>query len=135
MHLDFDETFQITPVEAYDYCKTPEDWPRLFPAFTKVTNRGEGWYAVWIRRTPIPLIVTITLAEPNHRVAWDFRGFWTGDGALSFEASSDGTRITGHETIGLPGPLRFLERALEPGFAALWEGGWQRLRRRTLQPE
>jgi hypothetical protein len=129
VHLVFDETFSITPAEAYDFCKTPADWPRRFGAFTNVTDRGNGWYAVWIRRTPIPLIAKITVDEPEQQLAWDFRGLWRGDGAVQFEATTLGTRITGHETIAVPRPLRFIERFLEPGFAAVWEGGWRRLRK------
>ncbi len=135
MRLDFDEVFQITAAEAYDYCKTPKDWPRLFPALTKVSDRGTGWYTVWIRRTPIPLVAKITTSEPDKQVAWDFRGFWKGDGAVQFEETDGGTRITGHEIITLPGPLRLIDRRLQPGFAAVWEGGWRRLRRRSAQPE
>lgn len=131
MHLDFDETYSISPHEAYDFCKTPADWPRLFGAFTRVTDRGHGWYAVWIRRTPVPLIAKITIDEPDRHVAWDFLGFWRGDGAVQFEPTEAGTRITGHESIALPRPLRFMERFLEPGFAAVWEGGWRRLRKRS----
>ncbi|MCP4305007.1 MAG: hypothetical protein GY926_05425 [bacterium] len=130
MHLAFDETFAITPAEAYDFYKTPADWPRLFKAFTKVTDRGDGWYTVWIKRTPIPLIAKITVDEPDERVAWDFRGTWSGDGAVRFELTDTGTRITGHETIALPRLLQFMERHLESGFAAVWEGGWRRLRKR-----
>jgi len=133
MHLDFDETFQITPAEAYDCCKTPGDWPRLFGAFTKVTDRGAGWHAVSMRRSPIPLVVKITVDVPNEQVAWDLRGFWKGDGAVQFELTETGTRVTGHETINLPGPLglgRLMERVFQPGFAAVWESGWRRLRKR-----
>lgn len=46
MHLEFDETFPIAPVEAYRFCETPQSWPGLFGAFTKVTDRGDGRYAV-----------------------------------------------------------------------------------------
>lgn len=132
MHLDFDETFPITPAEAYRWCETPQNWPGLFGAFTKVTDRGDGWYAVWIRHTPLPLITKITVAIPHERVAWDFRGFWRGDGALRFAETPAGARITGHETITIPGPRLVaepLERSLEPGFAAVWESGWRRLRK------
>ncbi len=134
MHLDFDEVFQITPAEAYDYCKSPADWPRLFGAFTRVVDRGDGWHTVWIRRTPIPLVGKIIVAEPDKRVAWQFRGFWKGDGAVQFEVTDRGTRITGHETITLPRPFRMMDRAIQPGFAAVWESGWQRLRRRGSEP-
>lgn len=72
------------------------------------------------------------MAIPYERVAWDFRGFWRGDGALQFVETPAGTRITGHETITIPGPRVVagpVERSLEPGFAAVWEGGWRRLRK------
>lgn len=134
MRLDFDEVFQITTAEGYDYCKTPNDWPRLFKAFTKVTERGDGWFAVSMRRSPLPLIVKISIDQPGEHVAWDLAGFWKGDGEVRFETVDGGTRITGHETITLPGPFglgRLMERVFKPGFAAIWEDGWRRLRRRN----
>jgi hypothetical protein len=132
MHLEFDETFSISPATAYDYFKSPHDWPRLFGAFGTITDRGNGWLAVPLRRSPFPLIARTTIDEPAVRVAWDLRGFWSGDGEVRFEALGDGTRITGHETVNLPrllGLRVLVERWAEPRFAAVWESGWRKLRR------
>ncbi len=132
MHIEFDETTVLPPSAIYDYMKTPGDWPRLFGAFGEVTDRGDGWFTVPMRRSPIPLTTRITAAEPDRYVAWEFRGFWKGTGETRLEAVGEGTRITGYETIHLPALLglgRSLERVLEPRFVAVWESGWRRLHR------
>lgn len=132
MHIEFDETFPISPVEAFEYFKTPQDWQRIFGAFGEITERGEGWYTVPMRRSPFPLIAKITVHEPGERVAWDLRGFWKGNGEVQFGATDEGTHITGFETIALPGPFglgRLLERLAEARFVAVWESGWRKLSR------
>lgn len=129
MHLDFDEEFPVSIENVYRYVQTPQAWPELWSAFTKVTGPVDGWHRVWVRRTPFPLVVKITSDEPLRRVSWDLRGFWKGHGELRFEAAEAGTRILGYETITLPVIARPLEGILNPRFAAVWEGGWRRLRR------
>ena len=59
MHLEFDETFDLPPAEIYDYFKTPQDWVRLYGAFGDVTDRGDGWFAVPMRRSPFPLVTKL----------------------------------------------------------------------------
>jgi hypothetical protein len=132
MHFEFDETIQLPPDAVYDYFKTPRDWVRLYGAFGEVTDRGDGWFAVPMRRSPFPLIARMTVTEPDTRAAWDLRGFWKGHGDIHLEAVGDGTRIAGHETVNIPrmlglGPL--LEKRIEPQFVAVWESGWKRLRK------
>lgn len=132
MHIEFNETTTLSPGEVYDYMKTPADWPRLFGAFGEVTERGGGWFAVPMRRSPIPLVTRITIAEPDQHAAWEFRGFWKGTGEVRLEAIEGGTLLTGYETIHLPGPFglgRLLEKLIEPRFVAVWESGWRKLHR------
>ncbi|MEN8233746.1 MAG: SRPBCC family protein [Actinomycetota bacterium] len=132
MHLEFDETFDLPPAEIYDYFKTPQDWGRLYGAFGDVTDRGDGWFAVPMRRSPFPLVAKMTVTEPETEAAWDFKGFWKGHGEVHLEAIDGGTRVTGYETVTIPrllglGPL--LEKRLEPFLVAVWESGWRRLRK------
>ena len=132
MRLEFDVTTRLSPEQVYDFFRTPADWPRLFPAFGQATTRGDGWFSIPMRRSPIPLIAKNTVAEPGKRMAWDLRGFWKGDGEVRFDAIATGTRVTGHEEVILPRLLGFgtlLERWTQPRFAAVWEGGWRRLRK------
>ena len=131
MHLEFDETFDLLPAEIYDYFKTPQDWVRLYGAFGDVTDRGDGWFAVQMRRSPFPLVTKMTVTEPETEAAWDFKGFWKGHAEVHLEAIDGGSRVTGYETVTIPrlfglGPL--LEKRLEPFFVAVWESGWRRLR-------
>ena len=132
MRLDFDVVTRLPPDDVYDYFRTPTDWPRLFPAFRQASPRKDGWIEVPMHKSPIPLIARNTVDEPGRRVAWDLAGFWKGDGEVRFEPTPTGTRVTGHEEIYLPRLLglgRLLEMWAEPRFAAVWEGGWRRLRR------
>jgi hypothetical protein len=132
MRLEFDLETRLSPDVAYDFFRTPADWPRLFPAFRPASQRGDGWFTVPMRRSPIPLVANNTADEPGRRVAWDLAGFWKGDGEVRFEAIPDGTRVTGYEEVALPRLLglgRLIGRGAEPRFASVWEGGWRRLRR------
>jgi hypothetical protein len=132
MHFEFDETIPLPPGAVYDDFKTPQDWVRLFGAFGEVTDRGGGWFAVPMRRSPFPLVARMTVTEPDTRAAWDLRGFWKGDGEIRLEAVGDGTRLTGHETVNIPrlmGIGSLLVKRIEPRFVAVWESGWKRLRR------
>ena len=131
MHIEFDETVQLPADAVYDYFKTPRDWVRLYGVAGEVTDRGDGWFAVPMRRSPFPLVARMTVTVPDTRAAWDLRGFWRGRGEINLEAVGDGTRIPRHETVNIPrllglGPL--LEKRIEPRFVAMWESGWKRLR-------
>lgn len=131
MRLEFDVATRLAPDQVYAFFETPADWPRLFPAFREARAAGDGWTKVPMHRSPIPLVARNVADEPGRRVAWDLRGFWKGDGEVRLAATSDGTRVTGHEEINLPRLLglgTLIERWAEPRFAAVWEGGWRRLR-------
>jgi hypothetical protein len=138
MHFEFDETVQLSPDVVYDYFKTPRDWVRLYGAFGEIKDRGDGWFAVPMRRSPFPLVARMTVTEPDTQAAWDFKGFWKGHGEVHLATIDGGTRVTGHETVTIPrllglGPL--LEKRIEPQFVAVWESGWKRLRRTARTDE
>lgn len=130
--IEFEERVDLPVEEVYAYFKSPRDWPRLYGSFGEVRDRGDGWYAVPLRRFPFPLVARVTQAEPNRAVSWAFRGFWRGEGQVSFETAGAGVVIRGHERIsvraaGFLSPL--LERLLlEKAFRKVWESGWRRLR-------
>ena len=135
MRLEFDVETRLPPERIYDFFETPADWPQLFPAFGEASRRDDGWFNVPMHRSPLPLVARNTADEPGRRVAWDLAGFWKGDGEVRFEKTATGTRITGHEEINLPRLLglgTLIEKWAEPRFAAVWEGGWRRLR--TMGP-
>ena len=133
MLYEFREQIPLTTDEIYDFMRSPQDWARLYGAFGTVEDRGDGWYAVPMKRSPFPLVARITENEPGRRVAWRFRGVWRGHGEVNLEPLTDGTLVTGFESISIPrllglGPVierRILERQLR----AVWESGWRRLRR------
>lgn len=132
MLIRFHEEFELSPGEVYGYFRTPQDWPRLFGAFGNVQDKGDGWYAVPLRRFPFPLIAKVTTDEPERCVRWTFRGFWCGEGEVRFTPTSRGVRVQGHERITVR-PLFWLaplvERVLlERRFTKVWESGWRRLR-------
>jgi deazaflavin-dependent oxidoreductase (nitroreductase family) len=133
MHHEFREDIPLPPAEVYAYFRTPRDWTRLYGSFGDVENRGNGWYAVPVKRSPIPLVARITEDVPGQRVAWVFRGTWKGQGEVNFEPGETGTLVTGFEAITIPcllglGPI-IERRLLEAPFQAIWDSGWRRLRR------
>jgi hypothetical protein len=135
MYIEFDESFTQAVETLYPIFRTPNAWPTLYGSFGAIEDRGGGWYAVPLKRFPFPLVARITADEPLRRVAWEFGGFWKGEGEVSFSVSPAGTRITGFERIavrplGVLSPL--VERLLlEARFRAVWASGWKRLRRQA----
>lgn len=136
MHLEFHEEIPLSASEIYSYLRTPADWTRLYGSFGEVEDRGDGWFAVPMRRSPFPLLTKITTDEPERRVAWEFRGFWKGSGEVTLTPSRGNTLVAGYETVAIPRMLgvgSFLEhRFLEPRFKAIWASGWRRLRRMSV---
>jgi hypothetical protein len=135
MRIEFEEEFSVPVDEAYDYFRTPLNWPFLFPAFGEARDLGDGWHAVPFRVFPFPLVTRITRDEHLERVEWEFDGFWRGDARVSFEPTSRGVRIRGYEQVT---PHRLLALAhvferlfLEKRFREVWESGWRRLRRQA----
>ncbi len=137
MLIQFDHEFDLPVDEAYWYFRTPQDWPRLFGAFGPVEDRGQGWYAVPLRRFPFPLVARITKDEPLTRVAWEFGGFWRGEGQVSFTPTPRGVGIRGFERISARplGPLAALVEPLlmQKLFERVWEAGWRQLRREAAR--
>lgn len=133
MRLDFSEEIPLPPAALYDYLRSPTDWSRLYGSFGDVEDRGDGWYAVPLRRSPFPLVTRIVEDQANRRVAWEFAGFWKGNGEVDLEPTDTGTLVTGQETVHIPhmlglGPV-IERRLLEQRFRAIWDAGWRRLRR------
>ena len=135
MRVEFNEEFAVPLEDAYDYFRTPMHWPRLFPAFGEVRDRGDGWYAVSFKGFPFPLVTRITTDDPEQCVEWVFEGFWQGDARVEFERSSTGVVIRGYEQVsprGLSWLAPLAERLfLEARFQKVWESGWRRLRRQS----
>lgn len=131
----FREEFDLPVTEVYPYFRTPKDWPRLYGAFGAVEDRGNGWYAVPLRRFPFPLIAKVTTDEPERCVRWTLRGFWRGEGEVRFTPTGRGVLVEGYEHITV-WPLFWVaplvERLfLERRFKKVWESGWRRLRRQA----
>lgn len=136
MLIQFDNEFDLPVEAAYACFRTPRDWPRIFGAFGEVEDRGDGWFAVPLRRFPFPLVARITRDEPLHLVEWEFRGFWRGTGQVTFAPTARGVAIRGFERISAR-PLGPLAPLLEPlllekRFRKVWETGWRRLRREAV---
>ena len=138
MRIEFAEEFVLPVCEVYSCFRSPTDWPRLYGSFGEVQDRGEGWFAVPLRRFPFPLVARITSDDPLRCVRWTFRGFWRGEGEVLFLATSrGGVAIRGYESISAR-PLAwlptFVERVLlERPFGRVWEAGWRRLRRQAAR--
>jgi len=135
MLIKFDEELELPVNDVYPYFRTPKDWPRLYGAFGEVEDRGDGWYAVPLRRFPFPLVARVTRDEPRSAVRWEFGGSWRGEGEVRFTPTARGVAVQGYEDITLR-PLRWIapivERLfLEPRFRKVWESGWRRLRRQA----
>lgn len=135
MLISFDEELHLPVEDVYPYFRSPRDWPRLYGTFGDVEERGGGWFAVPLRAFPFPLVARITVDEPLRRVAWEFKGFWSGNGEVAFGPAAGGVTVKGYERISirpLPWLSPLLERLfLERRFKAVWESGWRRLRRQA----
>ena len=135
MLITFAEEFSLPVADVYAYFRTPRDWPRLYGSFGEVKDCGGGWFAVPIRGFPFPLVAKVTSDVPLESVRWSFKGFWAGEGHVSFLPIPGGVSIQGYERIS-PRPLLWLaplvERLfLEERFRKVWETGWRRLRRQA----
>jgi hypothetical protein len=133
MLIEFSEELELPVESIYPYFRSPREWTTLYGAFGDIRDKGDGWFAVPLRGFPFPLVARITGDEPLKRVAWEFRGFWRGEGEVVFEPTARGVRVQGYERISIA-PLLWLspivERLfLERRFQAIWESGWRRLRR------
>ena len=136
MRIQFAEHFALPAREVYAYVHTPADWVRLFGFAGSVTDRGNGWFAVPLKRFPFPLVARVIVAEPYARVRWVFRGAWQGEGEVRLMERADGVRVEGYESITLrwlPAPAsRLLERLfLDRELRRIWGVGWRRLRERA----
>ena len=130
----FRHEFSLPASEVYAYFETPADWVRLYGLADDVRDLGDGWHAVPLKRFPFPLVASNTVQRPNELVRWVFRGFWRGQGEVRFTESAAGVIVEGYEEIAVRwlfflSPL--VERLfLESRFRAIWEIGWERLRKR-----
>jgi hypothetical protein len=134
MIIRFKNEFALPVAEVYSYFRTPADWTRLYGLAGVVEDRGDGWFAVPLKRFPFPLVARNTEQEENKHVRWVFRGFWRGEGEVHLAESSQGVVVEGFEEISIRW-LFFLstivERLfLERRFRTIWEIGWHRLRKR-----
>ena len=134
MIIRFREEFALPVEEVYSYFQSPADWTRLFGLAGAVEDRGDGWFAVPLKRFPFPLVAKNVEQTQNQHAHWVFRGFWRGEGEVRLERSARGVVVEGFEEIGVRwlfflSPL--VERLfLERTFRSIWEIGWYRLRKR-----
>lgn len=131
MRIEFNETLSADPTTVFGYMRTPQDWTRLYGAFGRIRDQGDGWIAIPMRRFPFPLIARITELHEPHYVAWDLRGFFNGRGEVRVRPQEGGSVVEGFEEAAIPRLLGLglvLEkRLLEARFRKLWAGGWRRL--------
>ena len=133
MILRFRETFALPVGEVFSYFATPRDWARLYGFAGELRDRGDGWVAVPLKSFPFPLVARNTLVETNRRVRWTFKGFWRGEGEVSFDGDARQVTVSGFERIsvrwlGVLSPL--VERLfLQRRFEQVWAYGWRRLRK------
>jgi hypothetical protein len=133
MIIQFKEKFALPIDEVFSYFRSPADWTRLYGLDGEVKDLGEGWFAIPLKSFPFPLVAKNTIVEPAKRVHWIFRGFWRGEGEITFQQSIKHVTIEGYEEISIRwlfflSPLvekLFLERL----FRGIWELGWRRLRK------
>lgn len=132
--IRFAEPIRLPAAEIYSYFQSPADWVRLYGFAGPVVDRGNGWYAVPLKRFPFPLVARINAAEPCRLVRWEFKGFWAGGGEVRLLEQPGAVLVEGYEDIRprrLPLIAPLLERLfLERAFRGIWASGWRRLRRR-----
>jgi haloalkane dehalogenase len=133
MIIRFREEFRLPASEIFSYFKSPGDWTRLYGSFGATRARGDGWFAVPLRRFPFPLVARMTAVDEPSLARWEFRGFWKGEGEVRVEPTGGGVVVEGYERIAVRwlGPFSRIAEALvlRRGFEAIWNHGWRRLRR------
>lgn len=134
----FSELIRLPPAEIYSYFQSPADWVRLYGFAGRVIDRGDGWYAVPLKRFPFPLVAKITVAEPFRLVRWVFKGYWAGAGEVRLVPQPGGVLVEGYEDISprwLPVVSPLLEHLfMEREFRRVWALGWRRLRKQEQHP-
>ena len=70
MRIAFRETFCLPVEDAFGYFPTPHDWVRLFGFAGQVSDRGDGWYAVPLKRFPFPLVTRVFLFALTVLTLW-----------------------------------------------------------------
>ncbi len=134
MLIRFAEPIRLPAAEIYSYFQSPADWARLYGFAGRVVDRGDGWYAVPLKRFPFPLVAKVTALEPSRLVRWVFKGFWAGGGEVRLLEQPGAVLVEGYEDIRprwLPVIAPLVERLfLEREFHRIWAMGWRRLRKR-----
>ncbi len=133
MVIRFRKEFALPSEQVFAYFKSPADWVGLFGFAGAPRDRGNGWWAVPLKRFPFPLVARNTQLEENRLARWEFRGFWRGTGEVRLTDTATGVLIEGFEQISVRwlGILSVLAEKLilERGFRGVWEFGWHRLRK------
>ena len=131
MRIEFKEEFSLPVQVIFDYFKTPNDWSRLYGAFGAVIDKGDGWYAVPLKRFPFPLMAKITALKTNRLVHWQFKGFWRGEGEVRFNQSNGKVTVEGYEEISILCLFMFspiVEKLfIQRRFEKVWRYGWRKL--------
>lgn len=129
MRIDFDEEVTAPPEVAFDFLRSPTEWPRLYGLAGVVRDLGRGWYAIPLAGDQPDLEARLTRLEIDRLVAWELRGTFAGTGEVNLTPSGQGTRITGFEEIDVAGlnDPEVLAVVIQ-GFESIWQMGWDRLR-------
>lgn len=133
MYLRFREEFDLPASRIFPYFATPADWARLYGSAGETKVRSDGWYAVPLKRFPLPLLARNVEAEPDRHVRWVFGGFWRGVGEVRLTETGERTVVEGFEYITAHGlwllATRFETRFMTREFERIWALGWDRVRR------
>ncbi|MEO3758546.1 hypothetical protein ABGB19_09725 [Mycobacterium sp. B14F4] len=133
MYLQFREEFDLPADRIFGYFATPADWATLYGAAGDTKVKGDGWYAVPLKRFPFPLAARNVKTEPDRLVRWVFGGFWRGVGEVRLIESGDVTVVEGFEYITAHGlwvlARHFEDRFMTAEFERIWALGWERIRR------
>jgi hypothetical protein len=137
VYLQFREEFTLPAHQIFRYFATPADWATLYGVSGDTKVKGDGWYAVPLKRFPFPLVARNVEAQPDRLVRWMFGGFWRGVGEVRLTESGDITVVEGFEYITAHGlwllATRFEERFMNTEFERIWSLGWDRIRRNEQQ--
>ncbi|MGZ4510809.1 MAG: hypothetical protein ACXVX4_05555 [Mycobacterium sp.] len=121
----------------FSVLRYPGHWATLYGAAGDTKVKGDGWYAVPLKRFPFPLVARNVEAQPDRLVRWVFGGFWRGVGEVRLTESGDSTVVEGFEYITAHGlwllATLFEKRFMTGEFARIWALGWDRIRRNELQ--
>jgi hypothetical protein len=136
MYLSFREEFDLPVSKVFPYFTSPAEWAKLYGVVKPTRVLPDDWYAISLKMLPFPLKARNVEYHHEKHVRWIFGGFWRGVGEVNFSTENNKTIVEGFEYITPHGlwlfSSLFEKRFMEKEFKKIWNLGWERIRKNTV---